>query len=96
MEKHKMASLGNGKSIPDENRYYDCSDKLEQIEKAVVPLLSISNTLNAINGTLIKIELTFDKIVDKAFYCLKWLGIGVFIIVLVAMGFKEFGQFWGK
>jgi len=96
MEKHRMTSLGNGKPAPEENRYYDCSEKLDQIQAAVIPLLSISNTLDAINKTLIKIELIFDKIVDRAFFCLKWLGIGVFIIILVAMEFKEFGQFWGK
>jgi hypothetical protein len=88
-----MQALGNGRPVPAERPFYDCSEKLDSIEKAVEPLSSISITLEAINKTLIKIELIFDKIVEKGFFCLRWLGIGVFVIVLVAMGFKEVGQF---
>ena len=88
-----MQALGNGRPVPKEHSFYDCSEKLEKIERAVEPLVSISTTLDAINKTLIKIELIFDKIVEKGFFCLRWLGIGIFIIIMVAMGFKEVGQF---
>jgi hypothetical protein len=88
-----MQALGNGRPNIKEHGFFDCSEKLASIEQAVEPLSSISITLEAINKTLIKIELIFDKIVEKGFFCLRWLGIGIFIIIMVAMGFKEVGQF---
>jgi len=88
-----MDRLGNGRPIPISKDFYNCREKLEEIEDAVKPLVTISNTLEAMNKTLIKIEQIFGRIVDKTFLCLKWLGVGVFIIVLVAMGFKELEAF---
>lgn len=90
--------LGNGTPMPPENgsNILDFRQRLDRIESAVKPLENINITLEHINDRLGEIKEIFSKIVDHAFIALKWLGVGIFIIVLVAMGFKEFGQFLGK
>ena len=74
----------------------DFRNRLNRIEVAVQPLISINATLGNVEKRLAEIRDVCKDFVNKFFIALKWLGIGVFIIIMFAMGFKEFHQFLGR
>jgi hypothetical protein len=75
---------------------FEFRSRLQRIENAIQPLEKIHGALENIEKTLEKISNTFDKIVEKLFISLKWLSLGVLIIVLVAMGFEGVNKLFDK
>jgi hypothetical protein len=89
-------SPANGHHKENSTTIHDFRQRLTRIEVAVQPLNSINQTLKTIETRLAEIREVCKDFVNKFFIALKWLGIGTFIIVMFAMGFKEFNQFFGK
>jgi len=75
------------------NETRESKQELRDLKVDVNCLPDIKNSMNNIDQTLTDIKRLLEKNSDRAYQLANKIAVGVLIVVLVAMGFKDFSQF---